>query len=99
MDQPEGSRLDGMVAKLKSCISGLKQSPMEWYYQLVEYLGPCRFAITGWDHCVLAHESGHTSLAVYMDDITLCGATGEVQKDNINLLITEFNVNDIGDIN
>ena len=30
MDQLEGSRLDGMVAKLKRCIYRLKQSPREW---------------------------------------------------------------------
>jgi hypothetical protein len=53
MDLPEGSRLDGMGAKLKSCIYGLKQSPREWYYQFVEYLGPFGFLITPWDPCVL----------------------------------------------
>jgi len=39
MDLPEGSRLNGMVAKWQKCIYGLKQSPSEWYYQLVESLG------------------------------------------------------------
>jgi len=76
MDLPEGSRLDGMVAKLKRCIYGLKQSPKEWYYRLVEYLGPFGFAITAWDPCVLVHESGDLFLAIYEDDITLFGATG-----------------------
>jgi hypothetical protein len=37
----EGSRLDGIVGKLmRWSIYGLKQSPREWYYWLVEYLGP-----------------------------------------------------------
>jgi len=58
MDLPEGSRLDGMVAKLKRCIYGLKQSPREWSYRLVDYLGPFGFAITAWDPCVLVHEFG-----------------------------------------
>jgi len=58
MDLPEGSRLDGMVAKLKRCIYGLKQSPREWSYPLVDYLGPFGFAITAWDPCVLVHEFG-----------------------------------------
>jgi hypothetical protein len=49
MDLLEGSRLDGMVAKIKRCIYELKQSPREWYYRLVEYLGPFGFAITAWD--------------------------------------------------
>jgi len=55
MDLPEGSRLDGMVAKLKRCFYGLKQSPREWNYRLVEYLGPFGFAITAWDPCILVH--------------------------------------------
>ena len=70
MDLPEGSRLDGMVAKLERCIYGLKQSPWEWYYRLVEYLGPFGFFITAGDPCVLVHESGDLFFALYVDDIT-----------------------------
>jgi len=58
MDRLEGSRLDGIVAKLKRCIYGLKQPPREWYYRLVNYLGPFGFVIIAWDPCVLVHESG-----------------------------------------
>jgi len=99
MDIPEGSRLDGIVAKLKRCIDGLKQSPREWYYWLVEYLGPIGFAITAWDPCVLVHESGDLFLAMYVDDITLFGATGELKEQTINVLKTEFKVNDMGELN
>jgi len=99
MDLPEGSRLDGMVAKLKRCIYGLKQSPREWYYRLVEYLGPFGFAITAWDPCGLVHESGDLFLAIYVDDITLFGATGELKEQTINVLKTEFKVNDMGELN
>jgi len=99
MDLPEGSRLGGMVAKLKRCIYGLKQSPREWYYRLVEYLGPFGFAITAWDPCVLVHESGDLFLAIYVDDITLFGATGELKEQTINVLKTEFTVNDMGELN
>jgi len=69
-----------MVAKGKRCIYGLKQSPREWYYRLVEYLGPLRFAITAWDPCVLVDKSGDLFLAIYVNDITLCGATGELNE-------------------
>jgi len=99
MDLPEGSRLDGMVAKLKRCIYGLKQSPREWYYRLVKYLGPFGFAITAWDPCVLVHESGDLFLAIYVDDITLFGATGELKEQTINVLKTEFKVNNMGELN
>jgi len=99
MDLPEGSRLDGMVAKLKRCIYGLKQSPREWYYRLVDYLGPFGFVITAWDPCVLVHESGDPFLAIYVDDIRLFGATGELKEQTINVLKTEFKVNDMGELN
>jgi len=98
MDLPEGSRLDGMVAKLKRCIYGLKQSPREWYYQLVEYLGPFGFLITAWDPSVLVHESENLFLAIYVDDITLFGAPGEVKEQTINVLKTEFKVNNMGEL-
>jgi len=97
MDLPEGSQLDGMVAKLKRCIYGLKQSPREWYYQLIEYLRPIGFAVTAWDPCVLVHKSGDLFLAIYVDDITLYGATGELKEQTINVLKTEFKVNDMGE--
>jgi hypothetical protein len=99
MDLPEGSRLDGMVAMLKRCIYGLKQSPREWYYQLVEYLGPFGFVITAWDPCVLVHQSGDLFLAIYVDDITLIGVTGELKEQTINVLKTEFKVNNMGEYN
>jgi hypothetical protein len=58
MDLPEGSQMDRMVAKLKRCIYGFKQSPRKWYYRLVEYLGPFGFVITAWDPCVLSTNQG-----------------------------------------
>jgi hypothetical protein len=75
MDLPEDGQLDGMVAELKRCIYGLKQSPREWYYRLVEYPAPFRFVITSWNPCVLVHESGNLFLPIYVDNITLFGAT------------------------
>jgi len=99
MDLPEGSRLEGIVAKLRRCIEGLKQSPREWYYLSVGYLGPFRFAITVSDPCVFAHESGDHFSAIYVDDITLFGAAGEVKKQTINMLKTEFKVNNMGELN
>jgi len=99
MDLPEGSQLDGMVANWKRCIYGVKQSPREWYYRLVEYLGPFGFAIIAWDPCVLVHNSGDLFLAIYVDSITLFGATGELKEQTINVLKTEFKVNDMGELN
>jgi hypothetical protein len=98
MDLPEGSRIDGMVAKSKRCIYRLKQSPREWYYRLIEYLRPFRSVITAWDPCVLVHESGDLFLAIYVDNITLFGVTGKLKEQTINMLKTEFKVNDMGEL-
>jgi len=99
MDLPEGRRLDGMVAKFKRCIYELKQSPRGWYYRLVKYLAPFGFVITARDACVLVHESGNLFLAIFVDDITLFGATGELNEQTINVLKTEFKVNNMGELN
>jgi len=99
MDLPEGTQLDGMVAKLKGCIYGLKQSPREWYYRFVEYLGTFGYAITAWNPCVLVHESGDIFIAIFVDHITLFGAAGELKVQTINMVKTEFKVNDMGELN
>jgi len=83
---------------LKRCIYGLNQSPREWYYRLIEYLQPFRFAITDWDLCFLVQESGALCLAIALDDITSFGATGDLKVETINVLKTEFKVNDIGEL-
>ena len=77
----------------------MKQSPREWYYRLIECLGPFGFVITAWDPCVLVHESGNQFLAIYVDDITLFGPNGEQKEQTINVLKTEFKVNDMGELN
>jgi len=88
-----------MVAKLKRCLYGLKQSPREWCYRLIEYLRPFGFAVTAWDPCILVQKSGDLFLAIYVDDITMFGATGELKEQTINMLKTEFKVNDMGKVN
>jgi len=80
MDPPEGSLLDGTVVKIWRCIYPLKQYPREWYYWLVEYVGPFGLVFTAWDPCVLGHKSGNLFLAIYVDDITLFAATGKLKE-------------------
>lgn len=98
MHLPEGSRKDGHVARLKRCIYGLKQSPREWYFRLVEYLTPYGFAFTTFDPCVMIHSTGTLFIAVYVDDITLFGAPGKLMDQTVNLLKAEFKVNDLGQL-
>src|SRR5690606_7294810 len=67
MHLPEGYRQPGKVARLKKCIYGLKQSPREWYFRLVLFLQPYGFAISAFDPCVLAHDTGKFLIAIYVD--------------------------------
>ena len=55
--------------------------------------------ITAGDPCILVHESVGLFLAIYVDDITLFGATGELKEQTINMLKTEFKVNNMGQFN
>ncbi|KAI0996197.1 Retrovirus-related Pol polyprotein from transposon TNT 1-94 [Podosphaera aphanis] len=105
MELPEGYRIDNHVARLNRCIYGLKQSPREWYFRLVEYLKPFGLASTLFDPCVLIHNSGHLIIAVYVDDIILFGEQGDIilfgeqgdlMENTVNLLKPEFQVNDMG---
>ena len=96
MQLPEGYREDGKVARLKRCIYGLKQSPREWYFRLVEYLRPYGFAFSSFDPCVLVHESGNLFIAIYVDDITLFGEQGQLLNQTVSILKSEFKVNDMG---
>jgi len=99
MDRPEGSRLHGMVAKLKRSIYRWKQCLREWYYRFVEYRGPFEFDITATDPCVVVCECGNLFLVIYVDDIPLLGATGKLKDQTIYMLKTEFNVNHMSELN
>lgn len=96
MQLPEGSRLEGKVARLRRCIYGLKQSPREWYFRLVEYLIPYGFVVTAFDPCVMIHDSGNLIIAIYVDDLTLFGPDGDLTESTLSLLKAEFKVNDMG---
>lgn len=76
----------------------MKQSSREWYFRLVTYLTPYGFAFSAFDPCVLVHSSGSLFIAIYVDDITLFGESNGHLEQTINLLKSEFKVNDMGDV-
>lgn len=96
MQLPEGFRKEDHVARLNRCIYGLKQSPREWYFRLVEYLKPSGFTSSLFDPCVLVHDSGNLIMAIYVDDIILFGEKGDLIEQTVSLLKSEFKVNDMG---
>ncbi|KAI0996745.1 hypothetical protein K3495_g11439 [Podosphaera aphanis] len=99
MDLPEGYKIDNHVARLNRCIYGLKQSPREWYFRLIEYIIPSGFTASEFDPCVLLHKSGNLIVAIYVDDIVLFGNQGDLMDNTVNLLKSEFKVNDMGTLN
>ena len=98
MHLPEGSRIDGKVCKLKKCIYGLKQSPREWHSWLTTFLTPYGFSPTAFDPCVLIHESKELIIAIYVDDLSLWGAKGLLMDSTKQLLKSEFQVTELGDL-
>ncbi|KAI0992496.1 hypothetical protein K3495_g15689, partial [Podosphaera aphanis] len=99
MELPEGYRKDNHVARLNRCIYGLKQSPREWYFRLAGYILPHGFTSSLFDPCVMIHDTGNLIIAVYVDDIVLFGEQNQLMSETINLLKSEFRVNDMGTLN
>jgi hypothetical protein len=64
----------------------------------VEYLKPYGFVISTFDPCVLIHSSGELFMSIYVDDITLFGESNKLLDQTVDVLKTEFKVNDMGHI-
>ena len=95
---PEGSRIDGKVCRLKKSLYGLKQSPREWHARLTSFLLPYDFKPTAFDPCVLIHSTKELFIAIYVDDLSLFGATGKLMDSTKDLLKSELQVTDLGDL-
>lgn len=98
MELPEGHKVENCVAKLNRCIYGLKQSPREWYFRLINFLHPYGSTSSSFDPCVMIHKSGHLYIAIYVDNISLFGEQGELLDQTVALLKSEFKVNDMGNL-
>jgi len=86
------------VAKLPRCISRLKQSPREWYYRLVEYLGHCGIVVTAWVPYVIIHVSQTIFLVIYVGVIMQFRDNGEIQMNMKFLCKAEFKLNVMGEL-
>ena len=99
MRLPEGIRQDGMCAKLKRCIYGLKQSPREWNNRMTNYLFQLGFVPTTFDPCVLIHKKELLFISLYVDDTAIYGPDNSLMKETIDGLKREFQVSDMGNLN
>ena len=99
MRQPEGYVEQGkenMVCKLKKSIYGLKQSPRCWNSTLDTHLQNMGFMQMKSDPCLyLLHE---LILAVYVDDILICGRTDQEIEKVKSDLARRFNIKDLGEL-
>jgi hypothetical protein len=70
---------DNTIVKLKKTLYGLRQSPMEWYNCLNEFLIGYGFQRSTGDQCIyIKRTAGETiDVAVYVDDIITCGRNTE----------------------
>ena len=87
------------VCKLKKSLYGLKQSSKAWFDRFVKVIKNQGYQQRHSDHIMFFKQSNDgrmTILIVYVDDIVLIGDnTGEVERLK-NVLATEFEVKDLG---
>ena len=98
MQLPESHRQDGMCAKLKHCLYGLKQFQGEWYSRLTQFLLPLGFTISTFDPCKMVYKSQKYYIAIYVDDLTLFGPSAKFMYDTIASLKKGFEVTDLSNV-
>jgi len=101
MKQPEGFQVKGkehLVCKLKKSIYGLKQSPRCWNEALDKQLKNMKFKQSANDPCIYILQSGEEVfiIAVYVDDIILCGKNQDRINEFIGMIGDKFDIRDMG---
>ena len=96
MQLPEGYREEGKVARLTKCIYGLKQSPREWYTRLSHTLKDLGFRSSQFDPCVFIHTKETFYVAVYVDDLSLFGPSGNLMETIKSTLSNTYEMKDLG---
>ena len=104
MKQPEGfidSDHPEKVCKLYRSIYGLKQSPLVWNQTIDKFLKEKGFIQSSSDNCIytLFHQGSILFLALYVDDIILCGSSKKLIDEVKSQLKSKFALKDLGDLN
>lgn len=100
MFQPKGFE-DGtnQVLKLKKCIYGLKQAPLQWHRRLCEVLSSAGFVETAVDSCLFERSlkgSAYALILIYVDDLVVVTPTETGAKEVLNVLQAAFITKDLG---
>jgi len=103
MKQPEGYVNPGKsnyVCKLKRSLYGLKQSPMEWYTVLTEFMVLSGFKRAAPDQAVFIKHSdeGTLLIGVYVDDMVVATDCNDLYDKFKKSIGSKFKLKDLGNI-
>ena len=102
MKQPKYNILkgnEGLFCKLNKSIYGLKQAPKCWNESLHDFLTKSDFKAALSDSCLYYRfDEDLFLIAIYVDDIILCCKNADKIKEMKNLLVTEYEIKDLGQL-
>ena len=95
--QPTGyekEKEEGKVCRLKKALYGLKQAPRRWYEVMHHFLISFGYTRLHTDNSVF--RNGNLIVAIYVDDILLCGPKKDEIQDLKAKLSSQFEMTDCG---
>lgn len=103
MEQPPGMsdpQHPTHVCKLQRALYGLKQAPRAWFDRLSKFLISYGFFCSLVDPSLFICHSSHGLLVLllYVDDMLLTGSSSDLVTSFIQLLSSEFSMNDLGPV-
>ncbi|GJT02190.1 ribonuclease H-like domain-containing protein [Tanacetum coccineum] len=89
------------VCLLQKSLYGLKQAPRAWFQRFASYATRVGFQHSQTDSSLFIFQQGNdiAYLLIYVDDIILTASSGELLKQIISSLHTEFSMTDLGPLN
>ncbi|GAA0183260.1 transmembrane signal receptor [Lithospermum erythrorhizon] len=104
ISQPKGFVVQGeenKVCKLKNFIYGLKEAPKQWYEKFNNTLVRNGYTINNSDSCVYSKVFGsdYAVICLYVDDMLILENTLDVVNKIKELLSSNFEMKDLGEVN
>ena len=101
MEQPEGFQAPGngnKVCKLVKSLYGLKQAPKQWHEKFDNVMISNDFKINECDKCVYVKNTtkGYVIVCLYVDDMLIIGSNNYMITSTKNLLMSKFDMKDLG---
>lgn len=102
MEQLEGfvhHRNEKFVCRLKKSLSGLKESPRQWYKKFDSFMFSQKYVRSEYDHCVYVKQLNNgifVILVLYVDDMLLASKSIEEINRLKAQMARTFDMNDLG---